>query len=83
FLNTGLGALPAAQQAVIREDVQREIDAIGGAMQIAQQTIGFDPSVPFTQQSYVNLSRVLAQNAALHELGVQGHGLNGYTLARY
>lgn len=83
FLNTGLGALPAARQAVIREDVQREIDAIGGAMRIAQQTIGFDPAAPLTEQSYVDLSRVLAQSPALHELGVQGHGLNGYKLARY
>jgi hypothetical protein len=83
FEHTGLGKLPAAQQAQIREDVQREIDAIGAAMKIDQQTLGIDPNAPFTVDTYVALSHTIQNNAQLEELAVQGHGLNTAPLGRY
>ncbi len=83
FLNTGLGKLPMAQQGVIREDVQREIDVLGAAQRIEQAQGSAGPAAPFTEQSYYQLARTIQANPQLEELAVQGHGLNHPPLARY
>lgn len=83
FNYTTLSQLPSNQQAVIREDVQREIDVIGAAMQIDQSTLGIDPTAPLTAQSYLDLVNTIQANPTLEELGVQGHGLNDPPLSRY
>jgi len=83
FQFTGLGTLSATQQAVIREDVQREIDVIGAAQTIDQTTLGINPAAPLTAQTYLDLNQTILANPQLEELGIQGHGLNNPPLARY
>ncbi len=83
FVNTGLNNLSAAQQAVDRQDAQREFDAIAAAMQINQQTLGIDPTKPFTETTYLDLEKTLQNNPVLLELAVQGHGLNNSPSTRY
>jgi hypothetical protein len=83
FLNTGLGSLPMSQQAVIREDVQREIDAIGAAQQINQALYSTNPDAPLTALTYLQLGQTLQDHPQLEELAVQGHGLNNPPLPRY
>lgn len=79
FLNTALSKLSTAQQAVDRADVQREFDALAGAMQIA----GVSLNAPLTTQTYLTVEQSLQSNAALEELAMQGHGLNNPPDARY
>jgi hypothetical protein len=83
FENTGLAKLSATQQAVDREDVQREFDAMAGAMTIDQSTYHIDPKAAFTETSYLRLEQTLQGNPILQELGIQGHGLNNPPSARY
>ena len=79
FENTGLSKLSAALQARDREDVQREIDAIAGAMTEA----GISGTAPLTTQQYIAIGRALQSDPALEELAMQGHGLNDPSLAKY
>lgn len=83
FLNTGLGKLPMPQQTVIRQDVQREMDAIAAAEHISALQNGTNPNAPFTELSYFQLTQTLQANPQLEELAVQGHGLNAPPLPRY
>jgi len=83
FDNTGLSKLSATHQAVAREDVQRELDAMGGAMAINQSALGIDPSKPLTNDTYLALEHTLQGNATLQELGWQGHGLNNPPAIKY
>ena len=79
FLNTGLGKVSEASQAVYREDAQREFDAIGAAMMKA----GLDLFTPLTQLSYLQIGETLQNTPNLLELALQGHGLNNPPAARY
>ncbi len=75
FENTGLAGVVANnpnQAKLDREDLQREIDAIDGAMLLA----GISLTAPMTQANYLLLEHTLQGNAALEELAIQGHGLN-------
>ena len=83
FENTGLNNLTTAQQAIDREDLQREFDAIAAAQSLAQQQLGIDPTKPFTQSTYLAVEQILQNNPVLLELAVQGHGLNTPPSARY
>jgi len=73
FLNTGLKNLSEAQQAIDREDAQREFDALGAAMVKA----GLGLNSLFTSSTYQLLERTLQADHTLLELAMQGHGLNG------
>lgn len=79
FMYTALGRLPATQQGVIQQDVQREIDAIGAAMRMD----GITGAQPLTAQTYLEINHTILNTPALLELGVQGHGLNNPPLPRY
>ncbi len=79
FLNTGLSKLSATVQERDREDVQREIDAIAGAMTEA----GISGSAPLTTQNYLAIGRAMQSDPALEELAMQGHGLNGPSVPKY
>lgn len=79
FLNTGLAKLSSTQQAIDRADVQREFDALAGAMQLA----GVSLNAPLTGQSYLTVGQTMQGNATLEELAMQGHGLNQPPDARY
>jgi len=79
FENTGLKNQTAAHQAVDRQDVQRQFDAMYAAMVGA----GVDITQPLTQQQYLATENALQGNATLEELGLQGHGLNNSGIARY
>ena len=65
----------AAREAAYRADVQREIDAISGAMKIDQASYGTDPNAPLTEAGYLQLGTTLRGNVALEELALQGHGV--------
>jgi len=79
FENTGLKNLTAAQQAVDRQDVQRQFDAMYAGMVGA----GVDITQPLTQQQYLATETVMQTNPTLEELGMQGHGLNLTGIVRY
>ncbi len=83
FEATGLNTLSAAQQAVDRADVQRQIDAEAAAIRIDAKTLGLDPKAAFTTTTLLEMDRTIQDNAALQELAIQGHGLNDPTSARY
>ena len=79
FLNTGLASLSATQLAVDRMDIQRQLDALSGAMTAA----GIGPQASLTIASYDRIGQALQDNADLDELALQGHGLYGTGLSRY
>jgi len=82
FENTGLvkvGATDATQLGYDRMDVQREIDAVVGALQSA----GLDPNQQLTTAGWLRMEHALQDNATLAELAVQGHGLNNPTSSTY
>ena len=79
FDNTGLSKLNAATQARDREDLQREFDAMAGALSKA----GIDASKPLSVASYLTMEHTLQADGVLEELGIQGHGLNKPPAARY
>ena len=83
FESTGLTSLTAAQQKIDREDVQRQLDAMAGSMQINAATLGINPQAALVQGSYLALERTLQSNAALEELALQGHGLSSPPSIRY
>lgn len=73
FEAAGINTLSEAQQAQYRTDIQREIDAIWGAMGIA----GLQSKTALTTADYVTLGQTLRASPALLELATQGHGLSG------
>ena len=79
FENTGLAKLSAAQQAIDRQDAQRQFDAEFAAVKLD----GINPAAAFTDASYLELSQTLRDNAALNELAIQGHGLNAPPSSAY
>ena len=83
FENTGLSRQSAVNQVRDREDAQRELDAIDQAMRIDQAGLGISPTAEFTQASYLALEHTLQGNAALEQLAIQGHGLNGPPSTEY
>ena len=81
--NTAAAKLTATAQAALRMDLQREFDAIDGAMRIDQATYGIDPTVAFTAYSYQKMEETLQGNESLEELGYQGHGVNNAKQTKY
>lgn len=81
--NTKAAKLPDAKLAALREDLQREFDAIDGAMKIDQAKYGIDPTQEFNTYTYLKMEETLQGNQELLELGIQGHGLNNPPSARY
>ena len=81
--NTAAAKLTAAKQTQLRQDLQREYDAIGAAMRIDQASYGVDPAKPFNTYSYLKIEETIRGNATLSELATQGHGLNNPPLPRY
>ena len=79
FDNTGLSKLDTATQARDREDLQREFDAMAGALSKA----GIDATKPLSVASYLTMEHTLQADGVLEELGIQGHGLNKPPAARY
>jgi hypothetical protein len=75
FENTGISQQPEPLEAQYRMDVQREIDAIAGAMSIDQTTYGIDPSQPLTESTYIRLGDTLRADPELEELALQGYGI--------
>jgi hypothetical protein len=83
FEATGLTKLTAAQQQIDRSDVQRQIDAMAGAIAIDAAKLNIPSQAVLLAGSYLALEQTLQGNAALEELAVQGHGLSGATSIRY
>ena len=83
FEATGLTKLSAAQQQIDRSDVQRQIDAMAGAIAIDAATLNIPSQALLLTGSYLALEQTLQGNAALEELAVQGHGISGATSIRY
>jgi hypothetical protein len=83
FEYTRLRTLSAAEQKRDREDVQRSLDAMAGAMQADQVQYGIDPTKALTTKTYLTLEKTLQSDATLLELAMQGHGLNNPPAARY
>jgi hypothetical protein len=75
FEATGLTSLSAAVQQQLREDVQRDLDAMEGAFTLSSNNLGLPTSPAMLAGSYVAMERNLQGNAALEELAVQGIGL--------
>jgi hypothetical protein len=73
FEAAGINTLSEAQQAQYRADIQREIDAIWGAMGIA----GLQAKTALSTQDYVTLGDTLRASPVLLELATQGRGLCG------
>ncbi len=81
--NTQASKLSTVAQSALRQDLQREFDAIDSGMRLDGQTFGIDPKAAFTETSYQRLQQTIEGNAVLRELAVQGHGLNDPASARY
>ena len=81
--NTGAAHLSTGKQAQLREDLQREYDAIGAAMQIDSHQYGIDPGREFNSYTYLKMEQTLQGNEELLELGYQGHGVNDPAAAKY
>ena len=64
------------QQAIFRQDAQRELDAIYAAMLRNRATYGIDPNAQFNTYTYLKLEQTLQSDEALETLALQGHGLN-------
>jgi hypothetical protein len=79
FENTGLHKLDGAIQMRDRMDLQREFDAMAGALLEAK----IDASMPLSVTSYLNMEHVLQGDGVMEELAVQGHGLNNKPNERY
>ena len=81
--NTNLNNSPAYAQAAFRQDMQREYDAIYGAMLINQKVYNINPNAQLNSYTYLKLHETLWNNEQLKELAYQGHGTNSPTLTRY
>ena len=77
----GLNATAAGKKTlqVYREDIQRQLDAMAGAMQLA----GLAPNTPLTTHTYLVLQKTLMTNEALEELALQGHGIANMPASKY
>ncbi len=73
FEATGITKLSEAEQGRFRADIQREIDAIWGAM----GTAGLQSKTALSAQDFVVLGDTLRGSPALLELATQGRGLSG------
>jgi len=82
FEHTGLKNLKPAQQAVDREDAQREFDAIAAAMQNTPGIVLTKPTPP-TETTYLEMEQTLQNDPTLEELAMQGQGLNTPPAPRY
>ena len=71
--------MDAATQQRDREDLQRQFDAMAGALSKA----GTDATKPLSVSSYLEMEHTLQADGVLQELGIQGHGLNKPPAARY
>lgn len=80
FENTGLSKLSTAQQAVDREDVQRQFDAMAAS---SPTLTAVGTAQPFTELTYLSMEHTLQDNKSLEELAMQGHGLNNSGAVRY
>ncbi len=81
--NTRGKTLTFTAQTALRQDLQREFDAIDAAMRINQTKYGTDPTVAFTALTYQQMEHTLQGNGVLQELGIQGHGINNPTVTKY
>ncbi len=79
FENTGLNDLNEQVQERDREDFQRELDVIATAM----GRLGLSTSAPMSAQAYLSIQHVIELDGALHEMALQGHGLNSPPASRY
>lgn len=73
FEAAGITTLGEYEQRTDRSDIQREIDAIWGAM----GTAGLQGKTSLTTQDFVTLSNTLRASPSLLELATQGRGLSG------
>ncbi len=85
FENTAINNqwMGAAKEAAQREDVQRQIDAIGAAMQTDKTVFGIDPTATLTEASYLRLGTTIQSDAVLAEFSLQGHGVASPPSVRY
>ena len=83
LMAAGLTSLSPQIQQVFREDVQRELDAMEGAIAITATALGLPQSAMMLQGSYIPVERTLHANAALEELATQGFGLTNPPASRY
>ncbi len=81
--NTKAINLPTAKLGALREDLQREYDAIDAAMRIDQAKYGIDPGREFNSYTYLKMEDTLQSSESLQELGYQGHGTNTPIAPRY
>ena len=81
--NTKAAKLEPAKLDALREDLQREYDAIGAAIQIDQTAYGIDPAKAFSSYTYLKMEQTLQGNETLLELAYQGHGTNHPIAPRY
>ncbi len=81
--NTGASRLSVSSQAALRQDAQREFDAIDAAMRINQTGFGIDPTQQFNAWTYARMQQTLQDNEQLLELGYQGHGVNAPPATKY
>ncbi len=79
FENTGLKNLTAEQLSIGRQDAQRQFDAMYAAFVGA----GVNLDNTLTSAQYLAVETVLQGDPTLLELGLQGHGLNNSSIARY
>ncbi len=79
FEFTGLANLNEAVQERDREDFQRELDVIATAM----DRLGISRTAPLTQATYLAIQHTIELDGALHEMALQGHGLNSPPATRY
>ena len=80
---TGQTKLSPAIQQAIREDVQRQLDAMAGAIAITATALNIPQSAVLLPGSYIPMERAMHNNAALEELAIQGFGLNGLGGTKY
>ncbi len=83
FENTGFTSrYSEAMTGNARETLQRQFDAMAGAMTI-DTALGYDPTKPFTVASYIAMEQTIQSNETLYELALQGHGLTNPPSSRY
>ena len=81
--NTGAAKLGTIKIAALREDTQREMDAVWTAMKIDEAKLGIPDTAAFTTHTYLMMERTLRFDESLEELALQGHGLNGKVASQY
>ena len=81
--NTAEAKQMASQQAIFRQDAQRELDAVYAAMLQNKVTYGIDPNAQFNTYTYLKLEQTLQASEPLEMLALEGHGLNKPPSAAY